>query len=65
METIIAIDPGREKCGAAILAEDGSFTQEVIETECLCRWVARSVAKALMRPLLSATGQEAEQRTTA
>lgn len=46
METIIAIDPGREKCGAAILAEDGSFTQEVIETERLCRWVAQSVAKA-------------------
>ena len=42
MGSIIAIDPGRDKCGVAILSEDGSFTQEVIATDTLCVWVMRS-----------------------
>lgn len=42
MNKIIAIDPGRDKCGVAVLAEDGSFTQEVIDTTELCRWTDRA-----------------------
>lgn len=40
MKKIIAIDPGRDKCGVAILMQDGSFEQEVIDTDALCRWVS-------------------------
>ncbi|MBO5245314.1 MAG: pre-16S rRNA-processing nuclease YqgF [Selenomonadales bacterium] len=38
MKKIIAIDPGRDKCGVAVLSESGSFTQEVIDTADLERW---------------------------
>ncbi len=42
MSMVIAIDPGRDKCGVAILSEDGSFVQNVIKTDELCKWVKRS-----------------------
>lgn len=42
MSMVIAIDPGREKCGVAILSENGSFVQDVIKTDELCAWVNKS-----------------------
>ena len=36
MDNIIAVDPGRDKCGIAVLAMDGHVLyQAVIKTECL------------------------------
>lgn len=40
MAEVIAIDPGRDKCGIAILWSDGTFRQEVIATETLAERVA-------------------------
>lgn len=41
METVIAIDPGRDKCGVAILDKDGVLQQEVIDSDTLTDWVMR------------------------
>jgi hypothetical protein len=45
MGSIIAIDPGRDKCGVAILSEDGTFAEDVIKTDTLCAWVSESRRK--------------------
>lgn len=41
MSGVIAIDPGRDKCGVAVLLSNGQFLQEVILTEMLTEWVTR------------------------
>lgn len=39
---VIAVDPGREKCGIAVMKNDGNlFYQNVIQTETLAAEVAR------------------------
>lgn len=45
---IAAVDPGRDKCGLAVLAEDGSIiSQKVIETDRLEREVAAAAVDGL------------------
>lgn len=39
METVIAIDPGRDKCGVAVLEKDGAIKHEVIASDTLTDWV--------------------------
>lgn len=56
MKKIIAIDPGRDKCGVAILMQDGSFKQEVIDTAELCRWVSRARSAAPDAPVIIGNG---------
>lgn len=56
MGTIIAIDPGRDKCGVAILSEDGSFVQAVIRTDELCTWVNDSRKRFGDAPVIIGNG---------
>ena len=42
MNTVIAIDPGRDKCGVAVRYADGTFCQAVIATDTLCEWVRKA-----------------------
>ena len=43
MTTVLAIDPGREKCGLAVVTDEGTLHKEVIPSEGLVR-VAASIA---------------------
>lgn len=56
MGSVIAIDPGRDKCGVAILSEDGSFVQAVIKTDDLCTWVNVSRKKHSDAPVIIGNG---------
>ena len=56
MGEIIAVDPGRDKCGVAILSEDGSFVQDVIKTDELCTWVNRSRKRCGDVPVIIGNG---------
>lgn len=56
MGSIIAIDPGRDKCGVAILLDNGSFMQAVIKTEELCAWVSDSHQKYNDAPVIIGNG---------
>ena len=56
MGSVIAIDPGRDKCGVAILSEDGSFVQAVIKTDDLCTWVNDSRKKHSDAPVIIGNG---------
>ena len=56
MGSIIAIDPGRDKCGVAILSGDGSFMQEVIKTDELCTWVIDSYRRCGDVPVIIGNG---------
>lgn len=56
MVRVIAIDPGRDKCGVAILAKDGSFKQDVIKTDELCAWVNDSRKRCGDVPVIIGNG---------
>ena len=56
MSMVIAIDPGRDKCGVAIVSADGSFAQDVIKTEELCTWVNTSLVRCGDVPVIIGNG---------
>ena len=56
MGSIIAIDPGRDKCGVAILSEDGTFAEDVIKTDTLCAWISESRRKYSDAPVIIGNG---------
>lgn len=57
---ILAVDPGREKCGLAVMRHDGKiFYQEVVETARLSIRLAAWYANIRRRHWLSATARRA------
>ncbi len=63
---IAALDPGRDKCGFAVLEENGSILQQrVIETSCLEQEIDTALAKYTIDVLVKGhgtTSQQARQR---
>ena len=63
---IAALDPGRDKCGFAVLEENGSILQQrVIETSCLEQEIDTALAKYTIDVLVMGNGttsQQARQR---
>ena len=63
---IAALDPGRDKCGFAVLQENGSILQQrVIETPCLEQEISGALAKYTIDILVMGNGttsRQAQQR---
>lgn len=65
MTSVIAIDPGRDKCGVAVLLADGAFRQAVIATEMLGEWVKIAHEKNPDAPIIIGNGTTSRERCDA
>lgn len=61
MNTVIAIDPGRDKCGVAVWQSDGTFWQAVIATDTLADWVCKAHRDNPSAPVIMGNGTSSHE----
>lgn len=61
MKTVLAIDPGRDKCGLAVVTQDGLLHKEVVLRTCTAQHAASLITKHHADELIIGNGTGGEK----